>query len=169
MRTFLGSLLALLLLSSCATPEPATKLEKANVLPLALNDKFQFRKQKLAFYDGQTLPLTTSEPVIFERQRMEWGAIGWMEKSEKYGNYFTFFWRTGERADVTVRLEYRQAALGNYVMAMERYYPDAKGSYKSEFTVAGDDFLEFGKVTSWRCLLIVDGKIVGLTQSFIWK
>lgn len=169
MRTFLGSLLALLLLSSCATPEPATKLEKANVLPLALNDKFQFRKQKLDFYDGQTQPLTTSEPVIFERQRMVWGSLGWMEHSEKYGNYFMFFWRTSERADVTVRLEYRQAALGNYVMAMEHYYPNAKGSFKSEFKVIGDDFLEFGKVTSWRCLLIVDGRIVGLTQSFIWR
>jgi len=169
MRTFLGSLLSILLLSSCATPEPATKLEKANVLPLELNDNFEFRKQKLDFYDNKPMPLTTSEPVIFERQRLEWGAVGWMEREERYGNYFTFFWRTSERADVTVRLEYRQSALGNYVMAMERYYPEAKGSYKSEFQVIGDDFLEFGQVTSWRCLLIVDGRIVGLTQSFIWK
>ncbi len=169
MRTFLGTLLSLLLLSSCATPEPATKLEKANVLPLSLNDNFQFRKQKLYFYDGKVAPITTSEPVIFERQRVEWGAVGWTEREERFGSYYTFFWRTSEQADVTVRLEYRQAALGNYVMALERYYPNAKGSFKSDFEVIGDDFLEFGQVTAWRALLIVDGRIVGLTQSFIWK
>ena len=169
MRTFLGSLLSLLLLASCATQEPATKLEKANVLPLALNDNFQFRKQKLYFFDGKVAPITTSEPVIFERSRVEWGSVGYIEREAKYGNYYTFFWRTSERADVTVRLEYRQAALGNYVMALERYYPGAKGSYHSDFQVTGDDFLEFGQVTAWRALLIVDGRIVGLTQSFIWK
>ena len=88
---------------------------------------------------------------------------------ERYGNYYTFFWRTSERADVTVRLEYRQSALGNYVMAMERYYPQAKGSYTSEFNTAGDEYLESGRVTSWRVLLIVDGRIVALRQSFMWR
>ncbi len=57
---------------------------------------------------------------------MEWGAVGWTERDVRFGNYYTLFWRTSEQADVTVRLEYRQAALGNYVMAMERYYPNAK-------------------------------------------
>ena len=75
--------------------------------------------------------------------------------AQRYGNYYTFFWRTSQRADVTVRLEYRQSALGNYVMAMERYYPEAKGSYRSEFNTAGDEYLEFGRVTSWRVVLIV--------------
>ena len=78
------------------------------------------------------------------------------------GTITQFFWRTSEQADVTVRLEYRQAALGNYVMAVERYYPQAKGSYKSEFDTAGDEYLENGRVTSWRVLLIVNGRIVAL-------
>ena len=47
-------------------------------------------------------------------------------------------------------------------MAVERYYPQAKGSYVSEFNTAGDEFLESGRVTSWRVLLIVNGKIVAL-------
>ena len=89
--------------------------------------------------------------------------------NERYGNYFTFFWRTQKTTDVTVRLEYRQAALGNYVMAQERHYPEARGSHHTEFRVTGDDYLEMGRVTSWRALLIVDGRIVALTQSFIWK
>jgi hypothetical protein len=170
MRTALGILTLVLALGGCASRElPATKLDKANVLPLALDDAFQFRKQMLEFFDNMPPPLTQSEPVNFERRRMEWGAIDGMEITQRYGNTLTFFWRATRRADVTVRLEYRQAALGNYVMAQERYYPEARGSYQSRFEVTGDDFLEFGRVTAWRALLIVDGKIVALRQSFIWR
>jgi hypothetical protein len=170
MRISLTFVLLSLAFSSCSTPpEPATKLEKAAVLPLEINDKFQFRKIKLAYFTGDPAATTQSEPVNFERARLEWGAVDRYQLQQRYGNYFTFFWRTSEQADVTVRLEYRQAALGNYVMAAERYYPQAKGSYRSEFTTAGDEHLEFGRVTSWRVLLIVDGRIVAFRQSFIWR
>lgn len=170
MRTFLGFALLSLALCSCATPPgPATKLEKANVLPLELNDKFQFRKTQLYLFNDMPQPETTSEPVLFERARMDWGVINYYEREMRYGNYFTFFWRTSQQADVTIRLEYRQAALGNHVMAQERYYPEARGSYKSQFTVTGDDYMEFGQVTSWRVVLIVDGRIVALRQSFMWR
>jgi hypothetical protein len=170
MRTFLGLLFLTFALSSCSTvPEPATRLEKVSVLPLALNDNFQFRKMKLDYFQPGTPPITTSEPILFENTRRRWGAIENFEIEQRYGNYFTFFWRTSEEADVTFRLEYRQAALGNFVMAQERYYPGARGSFKSDFTVIGDDYLESGRVTAWRALLIVDGKIVGLRQSFLWR
>jgi len=170
MRTFLGCILFSLALSSCATtPIAATRLEKANVLPLSLNDHFQIRKVKLYYYGDQPIPRTTSEPVIFERQYIEYGMVDNIDRQARQGNYFQFFWRTSEQADVTVRLEYRQAALGNYVMAQERYYPQAKGSFRSDFSVIGDAYLESGRVTSWRILLIVDGRIVAFRQSFIWK
>ena len=169
MRTSLAFALLSLACSSCSTPPvPATKLEKAAVLPLELNDDYQFRKIKQSFFNADPAPVTQSEPVLFERQRMAWGALGGFQLGQRYGNYYTFFWRTSERADVTVRLEYRQSALGNYVMAMERYYPEAKGSYRSDFNTAGDEYLESGRVTSWRVLLIVDGRIVALSQSFMW-
>jgi hypothetical protein len=170
MRIPLTFFLLSLALSSCSTPpEPATKLEKAAVLPLEINDNFQFRKIKLAYFTGDPGPETQSEPINFERARFEWGAVDRYQLEKRYGNYYTFFWRTSERADVTVRLEYRQAALGNYVMAAERYYPQAMGSYKSEFSTAGDEYLEHGRVTSWRVLLIVDGRIVAFRQSFMWR
>jgi hypothetical protein len=170
MRIPLTFVLLSLAFSSCSTPpEPATKLEKAAVLPLEINDKFEFRKIKQAYFSGDPAPVTKSEPVEFERKRLEWGAVDRYQLERRYGNYYTFFWRTSERADVTVRLEYRQAALGNYVMAMERYYPQARGSYKSEFNTAGDEHLEYGRVTSWRVLLIVDGRIVAFRQSFMWR
>jgi hypothetical protein len=170
MRTSLAFALLSLAFFSCSTPPgPATKLEKAGVLPLEINDKFQFRKIQQSFFSRDPVPVTQSEPVLFERQRMRWGVVDQYQLEQRYGNYYTFFWRAADRADVTVRLEYRQSALGNYVMAMERYYPQAKGSYKSEFNTAGDEYLESGRVTSWRVLLIVDGRIVALRQSFMWR
>ena len=170
MRKFLAFAFLSLTLSSCSTlPGPATKLEKADVLPLELNDNYQFRKIKLFFLNADPAPLTLSEPVLFERQWITFGAVDRNQLERLYGNYFTFFWRTSERADVTVRLEYRQSALANYVMAMERYYPEAKGSFRSDFNTAGDDYLEFGRVTSWRVLLIVNGRVVALRQSFMWR
>ena len=170
MRTSLAFALLSLAFFSCSTPPgPATKLERAGVLPLEINDNFQFRKIQQSFFSKDPVPVTQSEPVLFERQRMAWGAVDRYQLEERYGNYYTFFWRASERADITVRLEYRQSALGNYVMAMERYYPQAKGSYRSEFNTAGDEYLESGRVTSWRVLLIVDGRIVALRQSFMWR
>jgi hypothetical protein len=170
MRKLLTFGLLSIAFASCSTPpEPATKLERAAVLPLEINDNFQIRKIKQTFFDEGPVPETESEPVNFERRRLEWGAIDRTQLQMRYGNYYQFFWRTSEQADVTVRLEYRQAALGNYVMAVERYYPQAKGSYRSEFDTAGDEFLESGRVTSWRLLLIVNGRIVAFRQSFMWR
>lgn len=160
-----------LIFSGCASPEgPATRLLKANVLPLDLNESYQFRKILKTTLDPEVKQTQTkNEPVLFERARLTWGAIDSIEYSKCSGNYFTFFWRNTTRSDVTLRLEYRQAGLGNYVMAQERYYPDTIGSHRSTFEVTGDDFLEAGLVTSWRALLIVNGRIVAFKQSFMWK
>lgn len=169
---FFSLILLSLALVGCAGPQgPATKLEKANVLPLSINDNFQFRKVKLYYNDTETVPppRTQSEMIQFERQRINYGALNSYDRQQRYGNYFNFFWKTSERADVTVRLEYRQAALGNYVMARELYYPEARGSYQSDFAVIGDDYLENGRVTSWRAVLIVEGRIVAVTQSYMWR
>jgi len=162
---------AVLAIAGCAAPAgPATKLEKANVLPLALDDSFQFRKiQQTTVDSARLVPNTVSEAANFERTRETWGAIGGQEIAERNGNYFNFFWRSKISADITVRLEYRQAGLANYVMAMERYYPGTRGSRETSFAVVGDDYLENGRVTSWRVLLIVDGRIVALRQSYMWR
>lgn len=168
-RTFLC--LCVLAVTGCATPErPANRLEKANVLPLALDDAYQFRKIQQTTVDNTVpQPTTLSEAANFERARATWGAVDATEIARRNGNYYNFFWRTSKRSDITVRFEYRQAGLGNYVMAQERYYPQALGSRKSPFEVTGDDYLEFGRVTSWRALLIVNGRIVALRQSFLWQ
>ncbi|MDD5198602.1 MAG: hypothetical protein PHC88_02265 [Terrimicrobiaceae bacterium] len=170
MRGILAAVVASVLLAACAGPEkPPVYLEKANVLPVQLNDRFKFRKQDTFFNDPRTYLATQSEAMRFFRLRLNYGVVTPRDYDEVTGNFFTFFWWAHERADVTVRLEYRQAALGDYVMAQERYYPNASGSYKSDFKVTGDEYLEHGRVTAWRVLLIVEGRIAAFRQSFMWK
>ncbi|SRR5579862_1193345 len=153
--------------SALATP-PVRRLEKADVLPLALDDHFQFRKTKLFLNDPTTWTPTLDQTINFERQRASYGAITYMDRAQRFGNYFTFFWRATKRADLTLRLEYQQAKLGPYVMAKEIDYPRFKGSRQSDFAVIGDDYRQEGPVTAWRVLLIENGKVVALSQSYLW-
>lgn len=169
--TLLSSLVVLTLLAGCSVPEgPATRLQKANVLPLAIDDAYQFRKILTSSFDPEYVEIETKNDMInFERARRSFGVVDSTEMAQRYGNYYTIFWRNSTRSDVTLRLEYRQAGLGNYVMAKERSYPDALGSHRSTFEVTGDEFLENGRVTAWRALLIVEGRIVALSQSYMWR
>jgi hypothetical protein len=172
--TGLAGIAALLLIGGCASPEPPqVKLVKANVLPLSINPDFVFRKKTQFLNDPATFPkalVNQSEAIDFERRYYMWPATTKLDRQALTGNYLDFYWwNHGQPADVTVRLEYRQANLGNFVMAREKSYTGVKGSTKTQFTIVGDDYLENGPITNWRCLLIVDGKIVGLTQSYLWR
>ncbi len=149
--------------------EPPRLLEKANVLPLALDDHFQFRKTELFLNDPKQFKPSVNEMINFERERVNFGAVTEVDRRERRGNYFTFFWRAERKADITVRLEYRQGNLGSFVQAREVAYNNVKGTIKTKFAVIGDDYAEDGRVTAWRALLIEKGRIVGLTQSYLWN
>lgn len=144
-------------------------LDQVNVLPLALDDAFQFRKTVSFLNDPEVIKPAFDPMINFQQKRVNFGAINSYERRLRYGHYFTFFWRAGRKADLTIRFEYRQQNLGAFVQAKEYFYKDAKGSYKSEFQVIGDDYRPDGKINGWRVVMIEDGKIVGLTQSFLWN
>jgi hypothetical protein len=170
------SILALATLALAAAvslaAEPARKLDKAKVLPLALDDTFQFRKTKTFLYDPRDSQLnqtTYEEMISFERLRKSFGAVTVVDRRQRYGHYYDFFWRTKRPADVTVRFEYRQQNLGSHVQAQEVEYKGVKGSVESSFKIIGDDYEEEGRVTAWRAVIIENGKIVALNQSFLWN
>lgn len=144
------------------------QLEKAPVLPLALDNHFQFRKTAIFLNDPAFYKPTTDQMITFERMRSDYKAVTGEDHRERRGHYFTFFWRSTQKANVTVRLEYRQEKLGPYVQAREVSYKGAQGTMRTQFQIVGDDYIEEGRVSSWRALIIEDGKIVGLTQSFLW-
>ena len=149
---------------------PAVKLEKANVLPLQINTDFAFRKETQFLNDPSTFRRSHSEVVNFQRSCYMWPATTSLDKNELRGNYFNFYWwNHGAPQDVTIRFEYRQAGLGNLVLAREITYPKMYGSICSIFKIIGDDYLENGRVTCWRALLIVNQRIVAVTQSFLWQ
>jgi len=148
---------------------PQHRLLDANVLPLALDDRYQFRKVQELLNDPKYNKPTIDPMVAFERQRVNYGAVtNTVDRIELRGNYYSFFWRTRQPGPVTVRFEYRQANLGAFVQAREVAYDQPRGTMETKFQVIGDDYIQDGRVISWRALLISEGKIVGLTQSYLW-
>lgn len=147
-------------------------LEKAEALPLALTDDFQFTKV-LTYHnsreDNRYARSGIDPAVDFERKHRMYGAVTWLDMRERHGHYYTFFWHSKEVADVTVRLEYRQEKLGPYIQAQEINYTGVKGRQKTEFAVIGDDYQMDGRVSSWRAIIIKDNRIVGLYSSFLWN
>ena len=172
MKCFTFALATLALAAAGFAEEQPRQLEKAKALPLALDDAFQFRKTKTFLYDPRdpkTWPPAFNDMISFERQRMGFGAVTQVDRRLRYGHYYDFFWRTSRPADVTVRFEYRQQNLGAYVQAQELDYKGVKGSHKSSFQVIGDDYEQDGRITAWRTIIIENGKVVGLNQSFLWN
>jgi len=180
------------------TQERPRLLDRVVPLPMALSDDFQFRKTKLYLLtetapgqekasDDQTVKgaakggkLSSTAPssksttvqdasIRFERQYRLFGAVTRLDQRERFGNYFDFFWRSRRGADLTIRLEYRQEKLHAHIQAQEISYSNARGSYKTEFKVVGDDYFDDGRVTAWRCLLIEKGRIVAETHSYMWE
>lgn len=170
------ALVVSLVVGACSSvrkePPRQVPLPKAAVLPLALSDDFSFRKVSTFFYDTRDASFRrpTQNPMLqFERQRAAFGAVSGYDRAERFGHYFNVWWRSEQPADVTVRLEYRQQNLGSYVQAKELFYPAAKGTKLTKFTVIGDEYADEGRVTAWRLLLIQNNRIVGLRQSFLWN
>lgn len=165
-----GLLLAALLLCSCVTPSPpAMEIPEAKVLPLSIDEDFQFRKTRRFINQPEIFETTRNPLVNFERSRVNYGAFTLEEQKQREGTYFDFYWRSKRPADITVRFEYRQAKLGNDVRAQETFVPQAHGTMKTSFNVIGDSYLWDGPVVAWRCLLIENNRIVGFTQSYLWK
>jgi hypothetical protein len=107
--------------------------------------------------------------IMFERQYRLFGAVTKLDRRQRFGDYFDFFWRAKRPADITVRLEYRQEKLHAHVQAQEVFYPRARGNHKTEFKVVGDDYFDDGRVIAWRCLLIENGRIVAENRSYLWE
>ncbi len=160
---------ALMAASSFAAPQPQTVLlPKANPLPLALDDAIQFRKTSIFVSDPKSDKPTLNDMLNYQRQAVNFGAITNFDRASRYGYYYNFYWRAKRPANLVLRFEYRQQELGSYVQAKEIAYDNPKGTIESKFSVIGDDYNLHGRVTAWRALLIENGKIVALNQSFLW-
>ena len=154
------------------------QLAEATPLPTALDPAFEFRKTKLFMIGdvpgprrgvGYTQGVARTPTITTEASYLMHGAVSALEQRRRYGHYFDFFWRVKRPANVTVRLEYRQEKLRAFTQAREVSYARARGSYKTAFRIIGDDFFNDGRILSWRCLLIENGRIVAEDRSFLWR
>ena len=185
-RRFLKTALAVCLLGgglhahAGAAPKqgPVVLLGHANVLPLALDPAVEVRKVKADFLETpevtgvRRLRTENSEDqsIAFERRRLLYGAITPSDQRARYGNYYTFYWRARRPGHFAVRLEYLQQKLGAQVQAREVAYPVGGGSHVTRFAINGDDYVEQGRVSAWRLIVIEDNrKIVALKQSYLWR
>ena len=176
--------------AAAPTPQQPVVLRDVRPLPKTLDPNFEFRKTKLFLmteeapqtkqsskgkarsgdFNSARAPTTAEAAAItFERQYRLFGAVTKLDQHQRFGNYFDFFWRVKQPADVTVRLEYRQEKLHAHVQAQEISYPEIRGNHKTEFRVIGDDYFDGGRVIAWRCLLINGGRIVAENRSFLWE
>jgi hypothetical protein len=178
--------------ASVRAAEEPRLLAKVTPLPVALDSDFQFRKTKIFALTDKPQQITKKggkkagqeqtnaaaasrsgstvqeASLTFERQYRLFGAVTGLDRRQRYGDYFDFFWRAKRPADLTVRLEYQQQKLHAHVQAQEISYSNVRGTHKSEFKVIGDDYADGGSVMAWRCLLVEHGRIVAETHSFLW-
>ena len=161
---------------SRAAQPPVVLLTRADALPLSIDPAIQFRKTKTYFLESpevtgiKTGATTEEQSLAFERRRLLYGAITGSDTRDRFGNYYTFFWRAARPADLTLRFEYRQQKIGGLIQAREVDYPSARGSHVTRVNITGDDYREQGRVSAWRVLLIENHRaVVALGQSYLWR
>jgi hypothetical protein len=160
------------LVAGCAATSPRPyQVPNPNPLPVALDHDFEFRKVKEYFLDpaGPHITSQSNAAVTFERNYRLYGAVTGLDQHQLFGTYLEFFWRAKRDADVRLRLEYRQEKLHAFVQAREVHYPKARGHYRTEFAIIGDDYFDDGRVIAWRASLIVNNRIVATTRSYLWE
>jgi hypothetical protein len=142
----------------------------AGTLPLALDDAYEVEKVFSVLIDPAVNGPASTPWLRIEQDRRYYGAINDFERRQRDGHAYTIHWKAKPPVpgDITVRFEYRQQRLGSHVQTQEVQYPKASGRHRTEFTIQGEDYHQDGAVTAWRILLIDQGRIVGLQQSFLW-
>ncbi len=167
-------------MGSARAAEEYRQLLKVEPLPVALDPNFQFRKVKQFLLADivvakkgagkfSSTGVVRDPSIGFERTYHLFGAVTGLDQAQRYGDYLDFFWRARQPGEVTVRFEYRQEKLRTFVQAREVTYPKGKGSHRTSFDVLGDDFFTDGRILSWRCSLVSNGRAVAQKQSYLWR
>lgn len=116
-------------------------------------------------------PVNTIDPAIqFERDHLLYGAVTREETLERFGHYYTIFWKATDRTQpVTVRFEYRQANTGLDVKVQEEEVTDLRRTNLSRFQVVGSEYNTSGRVTAWRVSLMRGKEELASQQSYLWN
>ncbi|MDF1815481.1 MAG: hypothetical protein P1V20_25000 [Verrucomicrobiales bacterium] len=115
-------------------------------------------------------PGTDEQMIDFEYRRKTYGAVTAKDFCDRYGNYYTIFWKTSNcSSPVTVRLQYRQAATGPKIFIQEKLVELPKRANTTKFEIIGDDYAKQGAVTQWKASIMQDDAVVDEFKSFLWQ
>jgi hypothetical protein len=114
-------------------------------------------------------PRAKDRALIFERQHLLYGAVKGSEIKNRFGHYYSFFWRLNERTGpVKVRFEYRLANAGLRVFTQEQYVDEITRSNLSRFEVTGHEYQKNGRVMMWRVSILRGKEELVSQKSYLW-
>jgi len=115
-------------------------------------------------------PRSLDPSVLFEQQHHFYGAVTKAEIMERFGHYYTVFWKADDRTGpLTVRFEYQQAQTGLTKRVQEQIVDEVRRNNVSKFQVTGQEYLKSGRVTSWRVSVLRGKEELVSQQSALWN
>jgi hypothetical protein len=115
-------------------------------------------------------PRTQNPAILFERDHHLFGAVTAEEIRNRFGHYYTIFWKLDDRTGpVTVRLEYRMANTGLKDFVQEQIVDDIRRSNISRFQVCGQEYRNHGRVTMWKVSIRRGPEELVSQQSYLWN
>ena len=120
-------------------------------------------------FPGQP-PRTQNPAILFERDYHLFGAVTAEEIRNRFGHYYTIFWRLDDRSSpVTLRFEYRMANTGLKDFVQEQVVDDIRRSNISRFEVNGPEYQNNGRVTMWKVSILRGKEELVSQQSYLWN
>ncbi|MEM7699060.1 MAG: hypothetical protein AAF236_11720 [Verrucomicrobiota bacterium] len=114
--------------------------------------------------------VSSEDPMIVHEYRSKLrGAIDGDDYRDRYGYYFSVFWKSETRAPATVRLDYRLAKTGPRIHTLETDVGAPEKKNVTKFEVVGEEYAIDGTVTQWRVTILEGGVEVAEYKSFLWK
>ena len=113
--------------------------------------------------------ITQVQAVNFEREHYLYGAVTAEEIRNRFGHYYTIFWKLDDRTGpVTVRFDYRMANSGLKAFSKEIVVDDIRRSNITKFEVNGEEYQKNGRVTMWKVSVLRGKEELVSQQSFLW-
>lgn len=115
-------------------------------------------------------PRTQNRTITFEREHLLYGAVTARQIMDRFGHYYSIFWRLDDRTGpVTVRFQYRLANTGLKDYAQEKIVEDIRRSNVTQFEVNGAEYRDQGRVTMWRVSILRGKEELVSQQSYLWN
>lgn len=131
-------------------------------------DKFTLRNTKIS---DQDVPM-----VRGDQRKYFFGAVTLEEQRQRLGQYYTLTWDLSSKPQfvkhpqpVVLTFYYRQGGTGAQIKRRVQRYTNGEKLGKLEVNIIGDDYLEGGRVLSWRATLQRGNQLLASEQSYLWK